>query len=475
MLSAILLSAGSVFLLNRAVFGKKKRGKSTTMEKREQLGSRLGFIMISAGCAIGCGNVWKFPWMCGQNGGGSFMLIYLICLLILGLPVMTMEFSVGRGARTSPLYMYQKLEKPGHKWGIFGIVSLIGNIALMAFYTVVCGWLIYYFVKFLTGQNQSFGFTQMIQNPSVNVSYLLITVIVAFLILSFDLQGGLERITKYMMTSLLVLMLVLALHSLTLSGAADGLKFYLVPDFSKIDGSVIVGAMNQAFFTLSVGMGGMAIFGSYIDKNRSLMGESVTIILLDTLVAILAGIIMFPACFTYGLEVNAGPSLLFDTMADVFNHMAGGRIWGTLFFLFMVFAALSTVLGVCENILAMIRELTGWSRKKGCIVCGSGIFVLALTTALGYSVLHFQPFAAGTAWLDFWDFIVSNNVLPLGSLVLTLFCCNSFGWSWENFVQEANTGHGLKVKAWMKPVFRFVVPIAIAFIYIYGMATFAWR
>ena len=305
------------------------------MEKREQLGSRLGFIMISAGCAIGCGNVWKFPWMCGQNGGGGFMLIYLICLLILGLPVMTMEFSVGRAARTSPIYMYQKLEKPGHKWGIFGIVSLIGNITLMAFYTVVCGWLIYYFVKFLTGQNQSFGFTQMIQNPSVNVSYLLVTVIVAFLILSFDLQGGLERITKYMMTSLLVLMLVLAVHSLTLSGAADGVKFYLVPDFSKINGSVIVGAMNQAFFTLSVGMGGMAIFGSYIDKKRSLMGESVTIILLDTLVAVLAGIIMFPACFTYGLEVNAGPSLLFDTMADVFNHMAGGRIWGTLFFLFM--------------------------------------------------------------------------------------------------------------------------------------------
>ena len=243
------------------------------MEKREQLGSRLGFIMISAGCAIGCGNVWKFPWMCGQNGGGGFMLIYLICLLILGLPVMTMEFSVGRGARTSPaLHVSKSLKSPATNGGLFGIVSLIGNITLMAFYTVVCGWLIYYFVKFLTGQNQSFGFTQMIQNPSVNVSYLLVTVIVAFLILSFDLQGGLERITKYMMTSLLVLMLVLAVHSLTLSGAANGLKFYLVPDFSKINGSVIVGAMNQAFFTLSVGMGGMAIFGSYIDKKRSLMG-----------------------------------------------------------------------------------------------------------------------------------------------------------------------------------------------------------
>ena len=327
----------------------------------------------------------------------------------------------------------------------------------------------------MTGDEISGMFGTMLGSPGSMVIFTELVVVTGLIVCSFGLQKGLERVTKVMMICLLALIVVLAVHSLTLSGAANGLKFYLVPDFSKINGSVIVGAMNQAFFTLSVGMGGMAIFGSYIDKKRSLMGESVTIILLDTLVAVLAGIIMFPACFTYGLEVNAGPSLLFDTMADVFNHMAGGRIWGTLFFLFMVFAALSTVLGVCENILAMIRELTGWSRKKGCIVCGAGIFVLALTTALGYSLLHFQPFAAGTAWLDFWDFIVSNNILPIGSLVLALFCCNSFGWGWENFVQEANTGHGLKVKAWMKPVFRFVVPIAIAFIYIYGMATFAWR
>ena len=444
------------------------------MEKREQLGSRLGFIMLSAGCAIGCGNVWKFPWMCGQNGGGSFMLVYVICLLILGLPAMVMELSVGRAAQTSPLYMYEKLSGK-RKWKIPGIVCLIGNIALIAFYSVVAGWIIYYFVKFLTGQNADLGFEKMITTPSVNVGYLLITVVITFVILSFRLQGGLERITKYMMSALLVLMLVLAIHSFTLSGAKDGLAFYLIPDLSKISGTMIVKAMNQAFFTLSVGMGGMAIFGSYIGKERSLLGESVNIIVLDTFVAVVAGMIMFPACDTYNLEVTAGPSLLFDTMASVFNHMQGGRWWGALFFLFMVFAALSTVLGVCENILAMIRELTGWSRKKGCIVCGAGIFVLALTTALGYSVLHFQPFAAGTAWLDFWDFIVSNNVLPLGSLVLTLFCCNSFGWGWENFVQEANTGHGLKVKAWMKPVFRFVVPIAIVFIYLYGMATFAWR
>ena len=445
------------------------------MENRERLGSRLGFIMLSAGCAIGCGNVWKFPWMCGQNGGGTFMLLYILCLLVLGLPAMVMEFAVGRAAQASPITMYQRLEKPGHKWGVFGVFSLVGNIALMAFYTVVTGWILYYFVKFLTGQNADFGFAQMIADPKVNVVYLAVTVVLAFLILSCNLQGGLERVTKGMMTALLVLMLVLAVHSLTFAGAAEGLRFYLLPDLSAINGSVVVAAMNQAFFSLSVGMGGMAIFGSYIDKDRSLMGESLHVIFLDTFVAILAGVIIFPACFTYDLEVTAGPSLLFDTMASVFNHMPGGRWWGALFFLFMVFAALSTVLGVCENILAMIRELTGWSRPKGCIVCGAGIFALALTTALGYSVLHFQPFAAGTTWLDLWDFIVSNNVLPLGSLVLALFCCNRFGWGWDNFVAEANTGKGLKVRPWMKPIFRYFVPAAILFIYLYGMATFNWR
>ena len=443
--------------------------------KRERLGSRMGFIMLSAGGAIGCGNVWKFPWMCGQNGGGSFMLVYFICLIVLGIPAMVMEFSVGRAAQTSPVRMYRRLEKPGQKWHLWGAVCLIGNIAIMAFYCVVTGWIIYYFVKFLTGQNASFGFASMIANPVINVVFLFVTVAVAFLILSRDIQKGLERITKYMMSALLVLMLVLAVHSALLDGAADGLAFYLTPDFSKINGSVIVGAMNQAFFTLSTGMGGMAIFGSYIDKDHSLMGESVNVIVLDTFVAILAGFIIFPACSTYGLEVNAGPSLLFDTMASVFNHMAGGRIWGTMFFLFMIFAALSTVLGVCENILAMVRELTGWSRPKGCIICGTGIFLLALTTALGYSVIHFQPFAEGTAWLDLWDFIVSNNVLPLGSLVLTLFCCNKFGWGWDNFVREANTGRGLKIRPWMRPVFQYITPVIIIFIYVYGMATFQWR
>lgn len=444
---------------------------------REKLGSRLGFILLSAGCAIGCGNVWKFPWMCGQYGGGVFVLIYVLCLIVLGLPVMTMEFSLGRASQVSPVKMYRKLEKPGTKWHIQGYLSLFGNVCLMAFYTVVCGWLIYYFVKFLTGQNAEIGFVNMITNPAINVKYLAVTVIVGFGILCFKLQGGLERVTKYMMVTLLILMAVLAVHSGMLNGAKEGIKFYLVPDISKINGSVIVGAMNQAFFTLSLGIGSMAIFGSYIDKDHTLLGESINVIILDTFVAIVSGLIIFPACFTFNVEVNAGPSLLFDTMASVFNHMEGGRWWGAIFFLFMVFAALSTVLAVCENILACVRELTGWSRPKGCAICGTVIFLLALTTALGYSKFSgFVPFAEGTAWLDLWDFLVSNNLLPLGSLVVTLFCCNKrYGWGWDAFKAEANEGKGLKVKDWMKPVFMYVVPAAVIVIYIYGMITFSWK
>ena len=445
------------------------------MNGRERLGTRLGFIMLSAGCAIGCGNVWKFPWMCGQFGGGGFVVVYILCLLVLGLPVMTMEFAAGRAAQTSPIRMFQRLEKPRAKWGLWGYVSLLGNIALMAFYCVVTGWIIYYFYRFLTGATDSLGFLPMITNPGINVAFLAITIALAFAILSFNLQSGLERVTKVMMSALLILMLVLAVHCMRLPGAKAGLSFYLIPDLKKIDGEVVVKAMNQAFFTLSVGMGSMAIFGSYIGRERSLMGEASRVIVLDTFVAIVAGLIMFPACFSYHVEVNSGPSLLFDTMASVFNNMAGGRWWGTLFFLFMVFAAMSTVLAVCENILAMVRELTGWSRPKGCAVCGVGLFALGLTTALGYSVIHFQPFAEGTAWLDLWDFIVSTNVLPLGSLVFALFCCNRWGWGWDAFVAEANAGKGLKVKGWMKPLLRWIVPAVVLFIYIYGMATFKWR
>ena len=444
-------------------------------DQRERLGSRLGFIMLSAGCAIGCGNVWKFPWMTGQYGGGGFVLVYVLCLILLGLPAMIMEFAMGRASQASPVRMYQKLEKPGQKWHIHGYFALLGNIALMAFYTVVTGWMIYYFVMFLLGRTADLGFVAMITNPGINVIYLLIAVVVGFGVLSFNLQGGLERVTKYIMTALLVLMLILAIRSVTLDGAKEGMSFYLVPDFSKINGSVIVGAMNQAFFTLSLGIGSMAIFGSYIGKERSLMGESVNVILLDTFVAIMAGIIIFPACYTYGIEVNAGPSLLFDTMATVFNNMAGGRVWGTLFFLFMVFAAFSTELAVFENILAMIRELTGWSRPKGSLICGIGIFLIALTTALGYSVFHFQPFAEGSAWLDFWDFIVSTNLLPLGAFMFSIFCCWKKGWGWDAFVAEANTGKGMKVQSWMKPVFKYFVPVCVLALYIYGLATFGWR
>ena len=446
------------------------------MEKRERLSSRLGFILLSAGCAIGCGNVWKFPWMAGEYGGGGFVLIYVICLLVLGLPVMVMEFALGRASQASPVRMYHKLQKPGQKWHIHGYLALFGNVCLMSFYTCVSGWLIYYFYKFASGQTADLGFGPMISDPGLNMLFMGIVVIIGFLVLSFNLQGGLERVTKYMMIALLLLMVVLAVNSFTLDGAKEGLKFYLLPDLSEITPKVIVAAMNQAFFTLSLGIGSMAIFGSYINKERTLLGESVNVIILDTFVAVTAGLIIFPACFTYNVEVNSGPSLLFDTMATVFNNMSGGRLWGTIFFLFMVFAAMSTIFAVFENILACVRELTGWSRPKGCVICGIGLFITSTTTALGYSVLDFQPFAEGSAWLDFWDFIVSTNLLPIGSLIFAIFCCNRrYGWGWDNLLAEANAGKGLKVKQWMKPIFCYVVPAAILLLYVIGLINFDWK
>lgn len=438
--------------------------------KRDKIGSRLGFIMMSAGCAIGCGNVWKFPWMVGQNGGGAFVLIYALFLLLLGLPIMTMELAMGRASQASPVKMYQVLTPAKKPWHLHGYIALIGNVCLMAFYTTVTGWMIYYFVSFLTGGYQSLGFGQMVSNPGINVIYMLVAVILAFFVLTFHLQSGLEKVTKYMLSALLALMIVLAVKSITLPGSGVGYRFYLVPDISRITPGVIVAAMNQAFFTLSIGMGSIAIFGSYIDKNRSLMGESFNIILLDTFVAIVAGLIIFPSCSSFGLEVNAGPSLLFDTMAVVFQNMSGGRIWGTLFFLFMVFAAFSTVLAVCENILACVRELTGWSRKKGCLICGTFIALISLTTALGFTVIPFHPFGPESVFLDFWDFIVSNNVLPLGALIFNLYCVNSrFGWGWDAFLQEANTGRGLKVQSWMRPIITFVLPVCILIVYLVGI------
>lgn len=411
--------------------------------------------------------------MVGENGGGAFVLVYLLCLVLLGLPAMTMEFALGRAAQASPVRMYQKLEKPGQKWHLHGYAALIGNVCLMAFYTVVTGWMMYYFVSFLTGNVDSLGFVNMISNPVINVSYLAIAVILGFFILTFRLQKGLEKATKYMMCALLILMLLLAVKSGTYEGAAEGYLFYLVPDFSKLNLSVVVAAMNQAFFTLSVGIGSMAIFGSYLGEDRSLLGESVNVVLLDSFVAIVAGLIIFPSCTAYGLQVTSGPALLFDTMSTVFLHIPGGRIWGSLFFLFMVFAAFSTELAVCENILACVRELTGWSRKKGCVICGMVVFLMALTTALGFGVIPFHPFGEGSSFLDFWDFIVSTNLLPLGALVIALFCTNQrFGWGWEKLVQEANKGRGLKIQNWMKPVFCIVVPAAILVIYVLGILSF---
>lgn len=448
--------------------------------EREKLGSRLGFILLSAGCAIGVGNVWKFPWMAGQYGGGAFVLIYLLFLVILGLPVMVVEFSLGRASQASPVKLYQKLEKPGQKWHLHGYVALVANFLLMMFYTSVTGWIFYYFISFLSGKmtgitNEASGqlFGNMLSSPAITVGFMALVVVLGFLILSFGLQKGVERITKYMMVALLVLMIVLAINSFTLSGATEGLTFYLKPDLSKINGNVIVGAMNQAFFTLSLGIGSMAIFGSYIGKERSLLGESINILVLDTFVAVTAGLIIFPACFTFDVEPGAGPSLLFQAMASVFNNMAGGRWWGSLFFLFMVFAAFSTILAVFENILACVRELTGWGRKKACLICGIALLVLSAPCALGFNLLSgFVPFASGSSVLDLEDFLVSNCCLPLGALCYVLFCVSKKGFGFDKFIEEANAGKGLKLGKWIRPYMTYVLPIIIVAIFVIGVFTF---
>ncbi len=449
--------------------------------EREHLGSRLGFILLSAGCAIGVGNVWKFPWMTGQNGGGAFVLVYLLFLVILGLPVMTMEFSIGRAAQASPVRMYQRLEPKGTKWHIHGYAALIGCVLLMMFYTSVTGWIVYYFVHSLTGDLAGLNaeqvtdtFSGMMADPGIMVGYMAIVVALCFLVLSFGLQKGLERVTKYMMVALLALMVLLAIHSFTLSGAGEGLRFYLVPDFSRIGADAVVAAMNQAFFTLSLGIGAMAIFGSYIGKEHTLLGESIHVIILDTFVAIVAGLIIFPACFTYDVEPTAGPSLLFVAMANVFANMSGGRWWGSLFFLFMSFAAMSTVLAVCENILACVRELTGWSRRRACLICGAAIFVLSVPCALGYNLWSdFHPFGKeGLQILDLEDFAVSNCLLPLGSLIFVLFCTCKNGFGWKHFTAEANSGEGPKLGDWLLPYCRFVLPAIVLVIFVVGLFSF---
>lgn len=447
--------------------------------EREKLGSRLGFILLSAGCAIGVGNVWRFPYMVGQSGGGAFLPIYLFFLIVMGLPIMVMEFSVGRASRKSIACMYDEIAPKKKAWKAHSYAALVGNIILMMFYTTVSGWMLNYFVSTATGKFEgmdtaavSGAFGELLADPVTLIIYAFIAIIVGFFVCSFSLQKGLERITKYMMLALLAIMVILAIHGFTQDGAAEGLKFYLMPDLSKINGQVVVDAMNQAFFTLSLGIGSMAIFGSYIGKDRSLLGESVNVVALDTFVAFVSGLIIFPACFTYGVEPGAGPSLIFETLPNVFNNMSGGRIWGSLFFLFMTFAAFTTVLAVFENIISCIRDLTGWGRKKTCLIGCIGMLILALPCVFGFNLLSgFQPLGDGSTIMDLEDFIVSNCLLPLGSLTVLLFCVWKRGWGWDNFVEEANTGKGLKVKKWMRGYVTFVLPVIIFALFVIGIVT----
>ena len=449
--------------------------------ERETLASRMGFILLSAGCAIGIGNVWKFPYLVGQNGGGAFVLIYLFFLAVLGVPVMTMEFATGRAARKSPVKMYQVLEKPGTKWHIHGALCLIGNVVLMMFYTIVAGWMLLYFFKMAAGvfegmDSESVGaaFGQMCADPVQLVVAMGLVTVLGFFICSRGLQGGLERVTKVMMILLLVIMVVLAVNSMFLKDGAEGLVFYLKPDLGRLKsagiGNVVVAAMNQAFFTLSLGIGSMAIFGSYIDKEHTLLGEAVNVSLLDTFVALTSGLIIFPACFAYQVEPGAGPGLIFITLPNIFIHMPMGRLWGSLFFIFMTFAAFSTVLAVFENIMACVMDLTGWRREKTGLICMICLFILALPCALGFNVLSFiQPMGEGSGIMDLEDFIVSNLLLPGGSLLFVLFCTRKSGWGWDNFCREADEGKGLKVARWMRPYMTYVLPVIVAVVLILGL------
>ena len=450
--------------------------------EREKLGSRLGFILLSAGCAIGIGNVWKFPYITGQNGGAIFVLIYLACMLLLGLPVMTMEFAMGRGAQKSPVKMYQELEPKGSKWHIHGYVAMTGNVILMMCYCTIAGWMLQYFMDTATGKFAGLDaaavaamFPAMTQNTSAMVIYTIATVLLATIVCSFSLQGGLERVTKWMMLALLSIMIILAVNSCLLEGSAEGLKFYLLPNWNRFTeagiGNVIVAAMNQSFFSLSLGIGSMAIFGSYLQKDRSLMGESVNVICLDTFVAFTAGLIIFPACSAFGVEANSGPGLVFITLPNIFNNMAGGRLWGSLFFIFMSFAALSTVFAVFENIVACLRDLTGWERKKASLVTGLALMVLCMPCVLGFTVLSHVTIL-GLSIMDFEDFLVSSILLPVGSLMFALFCVCRYGWGWKNFVAEANTGRGYKVANWMRLYMTWVVPAIILFLFGYGLYNF---
>lgn len=450
--------------------------------QREHLGSRLGFLLLSAGCAIGVGNVWKFPWMAGQYGGGAFVVIYLLFLVALGVPVLTMELAMGRAAQKSPVKMYPALQNSG-KWNWHGYVCLAGNICLMMFYTTVAGWMLQYFVDTARGVFVGMdtaaveaAFGTMLSSPWKMVCYMGIVVVSGFFIISKGVQKGLEKVTKSMMVALMVLTIALAVNSVFLEGGAEGLKFYLIPNVQKMKevgiGDIIVGAMNQSFFTLSLGIGAMAIFGSYIGKEQALMGEAFRICGLDTLVALSAGLIIFPACSAYGVDVTQGPPLIFVTLPNVFNHLPLGRLWGSLFFLFMTFAAYSTILAVFENIVSCIIELTNWSRKKTCLICCIGIFLLSLPCLLGYNAwsnIHPLP---GHDIQETEDFLVSNIMLPLGSLIFVIFCTTRYGWGFQNFLKEANEGKGMKFPSWMRPYVTYVLPVIVVIIFVAGMISF---
>ena len=452
--------------------------------QRERLGSRLGFILLSAGCAIGIGNVWKFPYVTGQNGGGIFVLIYLFFLVILGVPVMAMEFSMGRASQKSPAKMYQQLQPKNSKWHLHGYAALAGNVILLMCYTCITGWMVQYFMNSAKGEFVGLDaagigakFPEMLANAGSMSIYTLAVIALAAVVCSFSLQKGLERITKWMMTALLCLLVLLAVHSCTLDGAGEGLKFYLLPSWENFMAAgpvnVIVAAMNQAFFTLSLGIGSMAIFGSYLGKDRTLLGEAVNVGLLDTFVAFTAGLIVFPACSAYGVEAGSGPGLVFETLPNIFNHLPGGRLWGSLFFVFMSFAALSTVFAVFENIVACLRDLFGWSRRKACCITCLSLMVLSMPCVLGFNVLSFiTPFGEGSSIMDLEDFAVNNVLLPLGSFVFVLFCVSKRGWGFQNFRKEANTGKGLKVANAMRFYMTWILPLIILFVFCVGLYNF---
>ena len=449
--------------------------------KRESFKSRLGFLLVSAGCAIGIGNVWRFPYVVGENGGGIFVLFYLLFLVAMGLPVLTMELAVGRGSRKSAVLAYKELEKPKSKWHIHGWFAILGCYVLMMYYTTVSGWMVSYFYKFVTGEFQAgmdvdatgSVFSDLLADPKQMGFWMILTVIVGFIVCSRGLQNGLERISKIMMTALLVLIVVLAVHSITLSGAGEGLRFYLIPNLSTVEkvgiGNVISAAMNQAFFTLSLGVAAMEIFGSYMSKDHALAGEGVRICALDTFVAVMSGLIIFPACFSYGVEVTSGPKLIFVTLPNVFVNMAGGRIWGSLFFLFMTFASFSTVIAVFENIMSFAMDMFGWSRNKTAIINCIIILIASLPCVLGYNVWSELHLIGGRDVLDSEDFLVSNLLLPLGSLIYLLFCVTKWGWGFDNYIEEVNTGSGLKMSRKLKPYFQFVLPVLILIILIQGL------